>query len=180
MRPVLALCVAVLLLVACGSSDDDPGAVATVDTNAVLGPFSLTSSAFEDGAPIPAKYTCQGDNVSPELIWTNVPDGTASLALLMVDPDAPVDGGFTHWVLTGLDPLASTLPEGSSDGDPGETTSGNTGYTGPCPPSGVHHYVFTLYALPEPIAGEPTREAIEEAAKSALGSATLTGTYEQS
>jgi Raf kinase inhibitor-like YbhB/YbcL family protein len=186
----LAIVMGVGLLPACGSSGDDAttttseppasSAAAPAATAAGGGDFTLTSSAFADNQPIPVKFTCQGDGVSPELMWDGMPEGTKSMALLVVDPDAGLDGGFTHWVLTGIDPAAGTLAEGTTAGTPGANSSGDPGYAGPCPPSGSHHYVFTLYALAAPIEGTPDRAAIEAAAAGALGRAVLTGTYEKS
>ena len=118
--------------------------------------------------------------MSPALTWSGLPAGTRSLALLVVDPDAPVQDGFTHWVLAGIDPSSEMLAEASSAGTPGANSTGATGYAGPCPPSGNHHYVFTLYALAAPISGEPSRAAIEAAGAGALGTAVLTGTYQKS
>jgi Raf kinase inhibitor-like YbhB/YbcL family protein len=201
-RPlVAAMGIAVLvLLAACGSSGDDattsapiatavaPAAATetteappfTEATNAGGGGFQLSSDAFDDGGPIPRKFTCQGGSVSPHLAWLNVPTGTRELALLVVDPDAPVEGGFTHWVLAGIDPAAGGLEEGTTVGRPGASSAGEPGYAGPCPPSGTHHYLFTLYALAAPIAGTPDRAAIEAAGATALGQAVLTGTYKKS
>jgi Raf kinase inhibitor-like YbhB/YbcL family protein len=143
------------------------------------GAFTLESPAFPNDGAIPRQFTCQGAGVSPELHWSGVPSGATTLALLVVDPDAPVGNGFTHWVLTGIDPGAGSLAEGTSEGTPGPNSRGDSGWTGPCPPSGTHHYVFTLYAFAAPPAAA-TREAIEAAAPGALGTAVLTGTYEQS
>jgi Raf kinase inhibitor-like YbhB/YbcL family protein len=154
-------------------------ATAAAPTGSGAGAFTLTSPAFANDGAIPRRFTCQGDGPSPELRWTGVPPGTTTLALLVVDPDAPIDHGFTHWVLTGIDPGAGGLGEGTSVGTPGPSSRGAPGWTGPCPPSGTHHYVFTLYALAAPPAAA-TREAIEAAAPQALGKAVLTGTYEQS
>ena len=109
-----------------------------------------------------------------------MPDGTRSLALLVVDPDAAVQDGFTHWVLAGINPAAGTLAEGSTAGTAGANSAGDNGYAGPCPPSGNHHYIFTLYALAEPFDGTPDRAAMEAAGAKALGKAVLTGTYEKS
>ena len=168
----------------CGSSGGGNAAPAstapTSTATAATGLFTLTSSAFGDNQPIPRKFTCQGGGVSPELTWDGMPAGTKSLALLVVDPDAPMQGGFTHWVLAGIDPAAGTLAEGTTAGTPGPNSAGDAGYAGPCPPSGTHHYIFTLYALAAPIEGTPDRKAIEAAGAGALGKAVLTGTYEQS
>ncbi len=193
---VAALALSVLLA-ACGSGDDDGPAATTATaaattqaaTTAVAAPpastaaaadaFALTSTAFGDNETIPKKFTCQGDGVSPALRWSGVPEGTESLALLVVDPDARAEGGFTHWVLTDIDPSKTKLDEGSTEGLPGSNGAGEPGYAGPCPPSGSHRYIFTLYALPAPLEGAADRAAIEAAAASALGQAVLTGAYEK-
>ena len=175
--PVIVACaIAIAVLSACGSTGKSTAAAST----AAASSLTLTSTAFADGQPIPRKFTCQGVGVSPELTWSGAPAGTKSLALLVVDPDAPVPDGFTHWVLAGIDPAAGTLAEGTTVGTPGANSSGGSGYTGPCPPSGKHHYIFTLYALGTPLGAAPDRAAIEAAGAKALGKAVLTGTYEQS
>jgi Raf kinase inhibitor-like YbhB/YbcL family protein len=115
--------------------------------------IKITSSAFQDGGLIPAKYTCDGADVSPPLQWDNVPQGTKSIALICDDPDAPM-GTFVHWVIFGLPaetrqlaekvPADKTLPSGARQGTSG---FGGVGYGGPCPPSGTHRYFFKIYAL---------------------------------
>lgn len=111
--------------------------------------IELTSPAFEQGGSIPPTYARSGDDVSPPLRWTGVPAGTAELALVVEDPDAP-RGTFRHWIVTGLDPSldhleAGTLPEGASEG---RNEVGDVGYGGPQPPEGEQHrYVFQLLAL---------------------------------
>jgi Raf kinase inhibitor-like YbhB/YbcL family protein len=178
---VLSLAASLVLLAACGSGGGSGAAPPPASTTTgATGSFTLTSSAFGDNQPIPRKFTCQGEDVSPELTWDGMPTGTKSLALLVVDPDAAVEGGFTHWVLAGIDPAAGTLAEGTTAGTPGSNSAGIAAYAGPCPPSGNHHYIFTLYALAAPIEGTPDRKAIEAAGAGALGTAVLTGTYEQS
>lgn len=120
--------------------------------------WELVSSAFKQGERIPAKYAGDGDNVSPPLAWTSPPPGTRELALICTDPDAP-GGSFTHWVLYGLSPGVTSLPEGlpreASVVLPacrqGDNDAGRTGYFGPAPPPGrPHRYQFTLYALNAP------------------------------
>jgi Raf kinase inhibitor-like YbhB/YbcL family protein len=108
--------------------------------------MKLTSPAFEDGGRIPARYTCEGDDVSPPLRWGDVPEGTASLVLLVTDPDAK---DFVHWLLKDIPSTATELPEGAGDtvGTPVSNDFGNVGWGGPCPPSGIHQYRFCLYAL---------------------------------
>ena len=117
------------------------------------GTMQLTSTAFTEGQPIPAKYTCEGKNVSPPLKWSGVPAGAKALALIADDPDAPV-GTWVHWVLFDLPPGASELAEdlAKSQHVAGATQGLNDfkhlGYGGPCPPPGKpHRYFFKLYAL---------------------------------
>jgi len=111
--------------------------------------IQLSSSAFDEGEPIPVKYTCDGEDVSPPLRWSGVPAGTRSLALIADDPDAP-RGTFVHWILFGIPPQTTELVEGQqlSGVAQGRNDFGRTGYGGPCPPRGnPHRYFFKLYAL---------------------------------
>jgi hypothetical protein len=118
--------------------------------------LTLTSPTFESGDPIPAQYTCEGENVSPPLSWRYGPEGTESLALVCEDPDAP-GGTFIHWVLYDIPADMDGLPEDvppdtrlSWGGAQGRNDFGNVGYGGPCPPTGeTHRYYFRLYALDE-------------------------------
>jgi Raf kinase inhibitor-like YbhB/YbcL family protein len=96
-------------------------------------------------------YTCRGDNVSPPLRWTAPPKGTRSFALELHDPDAPLPGGFTHWLGWGIAAKARGLATGRAAPVEGANGAGEPAYTGPCPPSGVHRYVFTLFALKAPL-----------------------------
>jgi len=115
--------------------------------------MNLTSSAFAQGQPIPAKFSCKGADVSPALAWDEPPAGTKSLALIMDDPDAPM-GMWVHWVLFNIPtsahgwpentPTDAILPNGAVQGI---TSARSHGYHGPCPPSGTHRYFFKLYAL---------------------------------
>lgn len=144
--------------------------------------FSLISSAFAEGGSIPTRLTCDGDNVSPDLTWSDAPEGTQALALVVTDPDAR---DFVHWIAYDLTGTPSGgLPaavSASPDAPPQGTNSfGNTGYGGPCPPSGTHRYVFVLHALDAPLelTGAPRIDALEAAmAGHVLARATLTGTY---
>jgi len=111
--------------------------------------FTLTITAFADGGLIPAKFTCEGANVSPELRWNDAPANTRSYALIVDDPDAPA-GTFTHWVLFDMPAERSSLAEGAGAiGVAGKNDFGRVGYGGPCPPRGhgPHRYTFTLHAL---------------------------------
>jgi hypothetical protein len=109
--------------------------------------MDLTSSAFEDGGDMPARYTCDGEDASPPLRIGGVPEGTAALALVMDDPDAP-GGTFDHWLAWNIPPDTTELAEGAEPaGVLGRTDFGRLGYGGPCPPGGTHRYFFRLYAL---------------------------------
>jgi Raf kinase inhibitor-like YbhB/YbcL family protein len=117
----------------------------------------ITSPAYADGAAMPAKYTCEGEDLSPLLEWSGVPAGTKSLVLIIDDPDAPDPKAprmtWVHWVLYDLPPDSSGLPEdANSNGLPAGTKVGindwkRTDYGGPCPPIGRHRYIHKLYAL---------------------------------
>jgi Raf kinase inhibitor-like YbhB/YbcL family protein len=109
----------------------------------------LTSPSFEDGGSIPRKFTCDGGDINPELQIQNVPDAAQTLALILHDPDAPVAGGYTHWVVWNINPRTVVVKEESvpPHAEEGRNSAGRTGYMGPCPPSGVHHYQFKLFAL---------------------------------
>ena len=108
------------------------------------------SPAFPGGATIPKVHTCDGRNLSPSLRWTAPPAGTRSFALLMDDPDAP-SGTFTHWIGWNVPAKARSLHVGQRAPVEGRNDAGRAGYIGPCPPSGVHRYVFRLYALRSPL-----------------------------
>jgi Raf kinase inhibitor-like YbhB/YbcL family protein len=109
-------------------------------------PLVVSSKSFENNGNIPAKYSCEGEQVSPPLLVTNVPTNAKSLALILHDPDAPKKGGFTHWVVWNID-TKGEIPEGFKGAEQGLNGAGKTGYTGMCPPSGTHHYHFMVYAL---------------------------------
>lgn len=111
------------------------------------GKMRLASPAFGQNQPIPAKYTCQGEEVSPPLVAEDVPVNAKSLALVMDDPDAPL-GTFVHWTVWNVAPRGA-FKEGAVPGGAVEGMNGadNQGYIGPCPPAGTHRYVFKLYAL---------------------------------
>lgn len=154
-------------------------------------PLRLTSSAFADNQPIPQIHSCDGDNTSPALSWRGVPAGTASLALVLRDPDAP-SGEFYHWLLYDLPTTVTALPSGKYH-DPkfplgglqGENGFGNLGYGGPCPPLGApHHYIFTLYALNQATLGLPAGASSDEVSAAMQGKilaqAQLVGLYRRS
>lgn len=141
--------------------------------------MTVTSGAFAEGAAIPAKYTCEGDNVSPALSWTDPPTATKSIALVVDDPDAK---GFVHWVAFGFDPTTRTLAEGTKPAHEGTNDFGKVGYGGPCPPSGRHRYRFQVYALDVALAdpGQPKGGDLTHAMdQHVLAAGTLTGTYQK-
>jgi Raf kinase inhibitor-like YbhB/YbcL family protein len=151
--------------------------------------LSLTSTAFTEGGPIPVKYTCDGADLSPPLAWSGVPQGTAALALIADDPDAPA-GTWVHWVLYDLPAAFGGLPEKVSKVETpqelkgavqGRSDSHEVGYSGPCPPPGpAHRYFFKLYALAAPLGLKPgaSKEEVERAMGGhVLATAQLMGTY---
>jgi len=107
--------------------------------------LTITSSVFENKGVIPAKYTCDGENVNPPLSVDGVPEGTESLVLIVDDPDAPM-GTWDHWVVWNIPP-AKKIEENSVPGTEGLNDFGKHSYGGPCPPSGTHRYFFKFYAL---------------------------------
>ena len=109
--------------------------------------MNVTSSAFQEGANIPSKFSCDGANSSPPLQISDVPSEAKSLVLIVDDPDAP-SGLFTHWAVWNISPQMSTIAEGSvPKGVQGTNDFGKSGYGGPCPPSGAHRYYFKIFAL---------------------------------
>lgn len=155
--------------------------------------LTLTSPAFTHNGAMPARLTCDGQDLSPELRWSGLPADTKSLALIVDDPDAPDPAAprmtWVHWVLYNLPPTASSLAEAVAPGAlPAGTRQGlndwgRTGYGGPCPPIGRHRYFHKLYALDTvlPDLGKPTKAALERAMKGhVLASTELVGTYQRS
>lgn len=151
--------------------------------------LTVSSSAFQEGDKIPAKYTCEGQDVSPPLAWSEPPAGTRSLALIVDDPDAP-GGVFTHWLLFNIPPDSRELPEAvptqaelASGALQGKTDFGRTGYGGPCPPPGrPHRYQFTLYALDQPLdleGGASKKQLLSAMEGHILTQGQLTGTYQR-
>lgn len=150
--------------------------------------LQLTSSSFETDAAIPAKYTCDGEDLSPALAWNAPPAATKDFALVMDDPDAP-NKTVVHWVIYDIPAATRKLPEGVAK-DPkltdgslqGKNSHGKIGYSGPCPPHGVvHHYFFKLYALDKStgLKAGATKAQLEVAIKGRiLGKAQLIGRFE--
>lgn len=124
--------------------------------------LAVSADGFGPGERIPDRHAAGHGNAAPGIRITGVPAGTAELALILHDPDAPLPHGFTHWVVYGIDPAAPALPAPGSGGAvrEGPNSLGDKAYTGPQPPPGhgTHHYYFWVYALDTPVAGEPSRE----------------------
>jgi Raf kinase inhibitor-like YbhB/YbcL family protein len=152
----------------------------------------LSSPAFSHQGEIPARFTCEGQDLSPPLQWSGVPAKAKSLVLIVDDPDAPDPRApkttWVHWVLYNLPPSASGLPEGvNGEALPAGTLQGlndwkRTGYGGPCPPVGRHRYFHKLYALDAvlPDLHTPTKAVVEKAMGGhVVATAELVGTFER-
>ena len=202
MRGAVAVLVAstlVALLAACGGGSAADGGGAPAATGAAdvgvglpttstsqevtMADFVLTTSAFAAGGAIPRRFTCDGEDASPDLSWAGAPDDTAAFVLVVDDPDA---SGFVHWIaydLTGSDSGGLAVGVSASPDAPPQGTNdfGRIGWNGPCPPSGEHRYRFTLTALAAPLEleGAPRIGDLQRAlvGASVLGSAMLEGTY---
>ncbi len=148
--------------------------------------LEIKSTAFKEGGPIPKKYTCDGTDISPPLLWTQPPEGTKSLVLICDDPDAPM-GTWVHWVLYGLSPDTLELPEDVPDkkevlggAKQGTNDFRRIGYGGPCPPGGTHRYYFKLYAIdsePDLSSGATKKEVLESIEGHVLAEGQLMGRY---
>lgn len=150
--------------------------------------MEITSSSFNHEGMIPAKYTCDGQNISPPLSWSQAPEKVKSFALICDDPDAPA-GIWVHWVLFDLPANVNTLPEKVSRqeeiaglGKNGKNTSGRYGYDGPCPPGGTHRYYFKLFALDTMLnlkAGVTKEDLLKAMKGHVLAEAQLMGKYKR-
>jgi Raf kinase inhibitor-like YbhB/YbcL family protein len=159
--PRLAAAFVAILLPACGGAAEvgrEP-----IEGGAMI---EVESSAFAEGDTLPVEFTCDGDNVSPPLSWSGVPEDAAQLRISVRDPDAPA-GTFTHWLVAGVDPASTEVGQGTvpAGGTEEESSFGDSSYGGPCPPRGddPHRYIFTVEAL--------------DTAGNVLASGSLTTTY---
>src|SRR5882672_228265 len=154
--------------------------------------IKVTSPAFQPGGPIPSKYTCEGQDISPPLAWSGAPAATKSFALIVDDPDAPDPAKpqrvYVHWVVYNLPATTTALAENGSKkgvlrgGVQGKNDWGKAEYGGPCPPIGRHRYFFKLYALDTELTGlsSPTKADVERAMKGhVVDSGELIGTYQK-
>lgn len=197
---VAVAAVATLLLVTavgCGSSgrelrDATPGATApprkppaagtlppgSSTTLATL--FAITTDAWTPGGPMPASYTCEGADTSPPFVLSKIPEGTTEMALVVTDKDA---GGLVHWVVAGIPPTTTLIPEGAPPAGAVQTLNGNgeLGWMGPCPKDGkVHNYEFDLYALNAPsgvVEGQEPQTAIQSIVASSTERSQFTGSF---
>jgi Raf kinase inhibitor-like YbhB/YbcL family protein len=190
---ILVLIPFILLLVtSCSGTDVEPGTEAEINAEedtTTPEELILSSAAFAEGEDIPTRYTCDGEDISPQLTWNNVPAGTQSFALIMDDPDAP-GGVFTHWVIFDLPADVRHLPEAVPAGEEldngarhGLNSFGEISYSGPCPPSGpAHRYQFTLYALDTTLnlpAAASKQQVLDAMQGHILASVTFTGLYQR-
>jgi hypothetical protein len=166
--------------------------IVSADAKEVNPMMKVTSPAFENQGAVPKKFTCDGEDISPALAWSNIPEGTKSFALIVDDPDAPDPANprmtWVHWVVYNIPATVSSLPEGVGDKDlPKGTLQGlndwkKTGYGGPCPPIGKHRYFHKLYALDIvlPDLKQPTKAKLEKAMEGhVLSKAELVGLYQR-
>jgi Raf kinase inhibitor-like YbhB/YbcL family protein len=183
LRAALACAALAVAVAACSGDGEEP----VLEQEEAPMSIQVTSSVFAEGAEVPVRYTCDGDDVSPPLAWTGIPDGTAAMAVVSDDPDAP-GGTWVHWVMWGISadatglteqlPTADVLPDGARQG---RNDFGKVGYGGPCPPPGSpHRYYFTLYALdaePELEAGAKKSDLLSAIDGHVLAKGRLMGTY---
>lgn len=141
----------------------------------------VTSSAFANNEMIPSQYTCEGHEMSPPLKLGNIPPRTQTIAIIVHDPDAPMKGGFTHWVIWNL-PVREDVPENFAGGHAGMNSGKKMGYAGMCPPTGTHHYHFKVYALDTKLdmPDNTDKAALEKAIKGhILAQGELVGLYKK-
>lgn len=156
----------------------------TIIISPLNGALQLTSPAFINNGIIPEKYTCNGDNVSPQLNWKSVPEKTKTFALIMEDPDAPAKV-WVHWILFNISPTTRSLSENTITGPfmNGSTDfEGSQNYNGPCPSHGIHRYQFTLFAIDKELdeiqEGADKPQLLKHIHDHVLDRATLTGRYQ--
>jgi len=182
---------AFLLTVSCAgrSEQREPAGKAGQGKEARKVAIRLSSPSFDQGGAIPVKHTCDGEDISPPLAWSGVPEGAKSLALICDDPDAPMKT-WVHWVIYDIPADTTSLPENLPKSETvlgsakqGKNDFGRTGYGGPCPPPGKpHRYYFKLYALDTELGLKPgatKRELLRAMEGHVLGEGQLMGTYKR-
>ncbi len=182
----LASALALIALGSCGASNrgnNQANAETTVE-NPIRARLSVTSDAFQNGQPIPARYTCDGEDQAPTIHWSEPPDDTRSFALIIDDPDAP-GGIFRHWGIFDIPASIRSLGGQQKIGTEARNDFGKPGYGGPCPPPGhgVHHYHIRLFALDRErlgLSGDAKILDVENAAlKHSIAQGEIVGTYER-
>ncbi len=181
MRHVAFAVAAALIVAGCKSASVSPSPPPGKAAMNVV----VTSSAFPQGSPIPAAFTCDGAGQSPDLSWTSVPDETKSIAIVVDDPDA-ARGTFTHWIAWNIAPETRALGAGGNGGLAGGESGTNDfdrqGYSGPCPPKAqLHHYRFEVYGLDTKLSLRPSdkRADLDKAmAGHVLAEGKLVGTFQ--
>jgi Raf kinase inhibitor-like YbhB/YbcL family protein len=179
----IAAIIGLLLLVLLGSLLINNSKSTTKEVKPNYMDFKLLSPVFQDNSTIPNKYTCDGENISPPLSITGVPENTKSLVLTVVDPDAPTKK-WVHWVVWNINSNTTEILEGKVPfgAIQGTNDFNNIEYSGPCPPSGSHRYIFTLQAIDYEftLAEKSSIEDLNAIIKDhVIASATLTGTYQR-
>ena len=184
LKNVFVLLMTLFLVCACEETEEDKSESEGVGKMEI----NITSTAFQDGGMIPAKYTCDGQDISPPLAWQGIPDGCKSIALVNDDPDAPM-GTWVHWVMYNIPPETSQLPEDvppdkvlPNGARQGMTDFRRVGYGGPCPPSGTHRYFFKIYALdiqPDLDAGATKKQLLAAMQGHILAEGQLVGKYKR-
>lgn len=139
--------------------------------------ITVSSTAFQDGQPIPRDYTCAGAGISAPLQWSGVPADADNLALVVSDPDAP-RGTFLHWLVYGIAASDASVPAGTTPagGSEGRNSGDRVGWYPPCPPSGTHRYVLTIYALDAPLTGTSSQGLLDAIEQHTIASGSLMGT----
>ena len=187
LRNALAIIIGTIIFSALSVAGQTEEATEKPKEEVEMATLELKSDAFKQGETIPVKYTCDGDDISPQLSWGKPPDGTMELVLICDDPDAPV-GTWDHWIIYSLPPDTVGLPEGipktkeiENGGLQGKNSWGRIGYGGPCPPRGpAHRYLFKLYAIDKTLDLKPgvTKENLEKAMRGhILAQGELMGKY---
>ncbi|NYT19000.1 MAG: YbhB/YbcL family Raf kinase inhibitor-like protein [Methanosarcinales archaeon] len=177
----IAIALMIMLSIAasgCTTTDTGPEPIPDIIEKENQSILTISTGAFENNGEIPSRYTCDGDNINPELIPSALPENTESLVLIVDDPDAP-KGTFTHWIVWNIEP-GSIIKENTIPGVQGLNDLKGTDYAGPCPPSGTHRYFFRIYALDTmlDLGSGSTRTALEQAMQEhIIAEGELMGTY---
>lgn len=166
-------------LVVAGCSDDPAGDLHVQAPSSI----TVTSTAFDAGGAIPARFTCDGEGISPPLAWESTSGAPRAWALVVDDPDAP-DGTYVHWVVLDIPRSTRSVAEGTAPAGSvrADNTAGDAGYAGPCPPNGRHRYRFTVYGLSERTGldgGAALSDALDAISSAAVSRGTLLATYER-